>query len=172
LFEAARAQNLEGIVAKKLTCPYQPGKRSRDWLKIKTIYDGDVVIAGWSAGEGARSSSFGALIVGAYDDRGLRFAGLVGTGFSDRTLQELMPKLHELEIKEMPFVDDPRKLTSGRFGKPIKDAHWVQPKLVASVEFRELTSAGKLRAPSFKGLNRDKDPKECRFEDLQPPVVA
>lgn len=169
LFEAAKAQNLEGIVAKKLTCPYQPGRRSRDWLKIKTIYDGDVVVAGWSAGEGARSSTFGALIVGAYDDRGLRFAGLVGTGFSDRTIAELAPRLRKLEVAEMPFVDDPRKLTSGRFGKPIKDAHWVRPELVASVEFRELTSAGKLRAPSFKGLNEDKVPEDCRFEDLLPP---
>ena len=170
LFEAARAQNLEGIVAKKLTCPYQPGKRSRDWLKIKTVYDGDVVIAGWSAGEGARSSSFGALIVGAYDDRGLRFVGLVGTGFSDRTIQELVPRLKKLEVPDMPFVDDPRKLTSGRFGKPIRDARWVSPELVAMVEFRELTSAGKLRAPSFKGLRDDKSPEECRFEDLEAPA--
>jgi bifunctional non-homologous end joining protein LigD len=140
-------------------------------LKIKTTYDADVVIAGWSAGEGARSSSFGALIVGAHDDRGLRFVGLVGTGFSDRTLEELVPKLRELEVAAMPFVDDPRKLTSGRFGKPIRDARWVRPELVATVEFRELTSAGKLRAPSFKGLNDDKDPAECRFEDLQPPEI-
>jgi bifunctional non-homologous end joining protein LigD len=171
LFEAARAQNLEGIVAKKAKCPYQPGKRTRDWLKIKTIYDADVVIAGWSAGEGSRSSSFGALIVGAYDDRGLRFVGLVGTGFSDRTIGELAPKLKELEVPEMPFVDDPRKLTSGRFGKPIRDARWVRPELVASVEFRELTSAGKLRAPSFKGLNDEKSPQECRFEDLHAPEL-
>ncbi|HEY7874285.1 MAG TPA: non-homologous end-joining DNA ligase [Actinomycetota bacterium] len=169
LFEAARAQNLEGIVAKRASCPYTPGKRSRDWLKIKTIYDADVVVAGWSAGEGARSSSFGALIVGAYDDRGLRFVGLVGTGFSDRTLDDLVPQLKELEVPEMPFVDDPRKLTSGRFGKPIRDARWVRPELVASVEFRELTSAGKLRAPSFKGLSSDKAPEDCRFEDLEAP---
>jgi bifunctional non-homologous end joining protein LigD len=172
LFDAARAQNLEGIVAKKLKSSYQPGKRGRDWLKIKTIYDADVVIAGWSAGEGARSSSFGALIVGAYDDDGLRFVGLVGTGFSDRTLADLVPRLKELEVPEMPFVDDPRKLTSGRFGKPIRDARWVRPELVATVEFRELTSAGKLRAASFKGLNHDLAPDECRFEDLQPPPPA
>jgi bifunctional non-homologous end joining protein LigD len=109
------------------------------------------------------------LIVGAYDDRGLRFVGLVGTGFSDRTLDDLVPQLKELEVPEMPFVDDPRKLTSGRFGKPIRDARWVRPELVASVEFRELTSAGKLRAPSFKGLSSDKAPEDCRFEDLEAP---
>jgi bifunctional non-homologous end joining protein LigD len=172
LFEAARAQNLEGIVAKKRKCPYQPGKRSRDWLKIKTIYDADVVVAGWSAGEGSRSSSFGALIVGAYDDRGLRFVGLVGTGFSDSTIKDLMPMLEERARDDMPFVDDPRKLTSGRFGKPIRDARWVTPDLVARVEFRELTSAGKLRAPSFKGLNYDKLPEDCTFEDLEPPAPA
>lgn len=171
LFEAARAQNLEGIVAKKRTSHYQPGKRSRDWLKIKTIYDGDVVVAGWSAGEGSRSSSFGALIVGAYDDRGLRFVGLVGTGFSDSTIKELVPMLKEREVSDMPFVDDPRNLTSGRFGKPIRDARWVRPDLVARVEFRELTSAGKLRAPSFKDLRADKDPEDCLFEDLAPPAV-
>ena len=169
LFEAARAQNLEGIVAKKVRCPYQPGRRTRDWLKIKTIYDGDVVIAGWSAGEGARSASFGALIVGAYDDEGLRFVGMVGTGFSDRTIQEIVPLLQEREVDEAPFVDDPRTLSVGRFGKPLRRPHWVRPELVARVEFRELTSAGKLRAPSFKGFDLEKDPTECRFEDLEAP---
>jgi bifunctional non-homologous end joining protein LigD len=171
LFEAAKTQNLEGIVAKKVVCPYQPGRRSRDWLKIKTIFDADVVIAGWTPGEGARSSSFGALIVSAYDDKGLRFCGLVGTGFSDKVIHELMPILKEREIDECPFVEDPRKLASGR-GKPLRNPHWVRPELVAMVEFRELTSTGKLRAPSFKGLRFDKGPEECRFEDLQPPKPA
>jgi bifunctional non-homologous end joining protein LigD len=167
LYEAARAQNLEGIVAKKLSSPYRPGRRAKEWLKVKTTMEAELVVGGWSKGEGARSKSFGALLVGAYDDDGLRFAGAVGTGFSEQTMAALMPQLEGLMTDDMPFADDPRKMGTGRFGKPIKDPVWVRPSLVARVEFRELTSTGKLRAPSFKGLRGDIDPAECTFEALE-----
>lgn len=169
LFEAARAQQLEGVVAKKLGCPYRPGRRSRDWLKIKTVMEADLVIGGWSPGEGNRASTFGALIVGAYEDEGLRFVGSVGTGFDQKTLETLLPQLEALETDEMPFASDPLKMPTGgsRFGKPIRDPHWVRPELVAQVEFRELTSVGRLRAPSFKGLRSDKEPEDCIFTDLE-----
>ncbi|MDQ3964790.1 MAG: non-homologous end-joining DNA ligase, partial [Actinomycetota bacterium] len=167
LFEAARAQRLEGIVAKKLGCSYRPGRRAKDWIKIKTVMEADLVIGGWSPGEGNRSSTFGALIVGAYDGEGLRFVGSVGTGFDQRALEDLIPRLKDLETDKMPFVVDPRKAPGGsRFGKPIRDPHWVRPELVGSVEFRELTSVGRLRAPSFKGLRPDKAPEDCSFADL------
>jgi bifunctional non-homologous end joining protein LigD len=173
LFEAAKARNLEGIVAKKLGCPYRPGRRGREWLKVKTIHDADVVVGGWTKGEGSRSSTFGALLVGAYESNGdLRFIGSVGTGFSDKTLRELLPQLNELTTDECPFAIDPRKMPSGSFGKPVRDPRWVKPELVGVVEFRELTASGRLRAPSFKGLRNDKDPDVCLFEDLAPKPVA
>ena len=167
LFQAAREQQLEGIVAKKKNSRYRPGARNRDWLKVKTIYEADVVIGGWSKGEGARSGSFGSLLVGAYDDEGLRFLGAVGTGFTDKKLAEVSEQIRALETGENPFSSDPRD-GKERWGKPIKDPHWVEPRLVAAVEFRELTSAGRMRAPSFKGIRDDKEAVECIFEDLIP----
>lgn len=168
LFETAKAMKLEGIVGKKLGCPYKPGKRVREWVKIKTIYEADLVIGGWTPGEGSRSATFGALLVGAYEDGELRFTGSVGTGFSEKLLDEMLPQLEALETEECPFVVDPRKTGGSRFGKPIKNPRWASPQLVARVEFRELTSVGKLRAPSFKALRADKDPQECLFEELAP----
>lgn len=171
LFDVAKRQRLEGIVAKKLGSPYRPGRRSKEWLKVKTIYEADVVIGGWSRGEGSRSSAFGSLLVGAYDGDGLRFIGSVGTGFTDKTLSELLGAMKARETNENPFDSDPRKDRS-RWGKPIKDPHWVRPELVGRIEFRELTSAGRLRAPSFKGLRNDKDPRDCLFEDLAPKELS
>ncbi|MDP9226331.1 MAG: non-homologous end-joining DNA ligase [Actinomycetota bacterium] len=167
VFQAARAQNLEGVVAKKLGSPYRPGKRSKEWLKIKTILDADVVIGGWTKGEGARSNTIGALLVGAYEGPKLRYAGSVGTGFSDRSLDELLTSLREVQAAECPFADDPSG-SRNRLGKVVKNPTWTTPVLVARVEFRELTSAGRLRAPSFKGLRQDKRPEDCLFEDLFP----
>ena len=154
-------------MAKKLGCPYRPGRRGREWLKVKTVHDAELVIGGWSRGEGSRSSSFGALLVGAYDEEGLRFVGAVGTGFSEKMIELLVPRLKELETDEMPFVIDPRKTPMGSFGKPIRDPHWIEPELVAKVEFRELTSTGKLRAPSFKGIDPSKLPQDCLFSELE-----
>lgn len=167
LFEAAKARNLEGIVAKKLGSLYRPGRRAREWLKVKTVRDADLVVGGYTAGEGSRSKTFGSLLVGAYDSEGLRFVGSVGTGFSDKTLAALLPSLQEIESDDMPFVLDPRKLPTGNFGKPIKNPRWVEPCLVARVEFRELTSQGRLRAPSFKGFTTDKPVEDCTFAELE-----
>jgi bifunctional non-homologous end joining protein LigD len=167
LFEAASAQSLEGIVAKKLGCPYQPGRRAKHWIKIKTLHDAELVIGGWSRGEGSRGSTFGSLLVGAYEGDQLRFVGSVGTGFTERKLDELMPQLKDIETDDKPFAGDVRDLTTGRFGKPIRDPHWVNPEIVATVEFRELTSQGRLRAPSFKGIKKEIDPRECTFERLK-----
>ncbi len=126
------------------------------------------MIGGWTPGEGSRSSTFGALLFGAYEGDELRFVGSVGTGFSEKLLDEILPQLEARRTDECPFVVDPRKTGGSRFGKPIKNPRWVEPELVAKVEFRELTSVGKLRAPSFKGLRDDKTPEDCLFEDLAP----
>jgi bifunctional non-homologous end joining protein LigD len=166
LFEAARAQGLEGIVAKRQGSPYRPGRRTREWIKIKTVHDADVVVGGWSRGEGSRSASFGALLIGAYSDGELRFLGAVGTGFSERMLAETMPKLQAVESEHCPFAGGIEAVRAGRFGKPIIDPHWAEPVLVARIEYRELTAGGRLRAPSFKGLRTDKPATDCLFEDL------
>lgn len=166
LFDVARARRLEGIVAKKRRSPYRPGRRTKEWLKAKTVYECDLVVGGWSRGEGSRASSFGALLVGAYTDDGLRFVGAVGTGFSERTIDGLMPRLRALETAECPFVEGPSGIKGGRFGKPISAPRWLRPELVARIEFRELTSQGKLRAPSYKGLVDSGDAQQCRFDQL------
>jgi bifunctional non-homologous end joining protein LigD len=166
MFEAASASQLEGIVGKKLGSPYRPGRRTREWLKFKTTHDGDVVVGGWSRGEGSRSASFGALLVGAYDGDELRFLGAVGTGFSERTLAEILPQLKEIESEECPFAGGLDAVKTGRFGKPIRDPHWTEPALVARVEYRELTSVGRMRAPSFQGMRSDKVPEDCLYEEL------
>jgi bifunctional non-homologous end joining protein LigD len=165
LFAAAEAKELEGIVAKRANSPYRPGKRSKDWLKIKTTHTADLVVGGWTPGEGSRSKSFGALLLGAYENGTLRFVGSVGTGFKDDLLAKMMPLLEELASDENPFDSDPVK-DKPRWGKPIRDPRWIDPLLVVMVEFRELTSAGRLRAPSFKGFRNDKDPSDCSFDEL------
>jgi bifunctional non-homologous end joining protein LigD len=166
LFEAARERGLEGIVAKKKGTPYRPGKRTREWQKIKTTHDADFVIGGWSRGEGSRSTTFGAILVGAYDGEELVFVGSVGSGFSEATLEQLLPRLRELEIDDCPFAGGIDAVRAGRFGKPIRDPHWTEPALVARVEYRELTSGFRLRAPTFKGLRTDKAAEDCRLDDL------
>lgn len=151
LFDAAKAKGLEGIVAKLSASHYIPGRRTKDWLKIKTVYDIDVVVGGFSAGNNARSSSLGALHVGAYDNEGrLRYLGGVGTGFKDRDLISIKARLEALQTPVNPFVD-----------KVAKGIIYARPELVAKVEYRELTSGMRLRAPSFKGLRNDKAPEEC-----------
>jgi bifunctional non-homologous end joining protein LigD len=168
LYDAACQQKLEGIIAKKLGCPYRPGRRVREWIKVKTTFNADVVIGGWSRGEGARSSSFGSLLVGVYRDGGLHYVGSVGTGFTEKVLADVLERLGELQTDQCPFETDPRKLVrENRYSKVIRDPKWVRPELVAKVEFRELTSADRLRAPSFKGLRIDKNPEECTMAELE-----
>ena len=155
-FEAAKALGLEGVVAKRLGSAYQPGRRSPNWRKIKIVKTQDCVILGWTPGRGGRAGSFGALLLGAYRDQRLTWIGQVGTGFTDKMLAEMLKRLEEIET-DVPAADDPELLkTSG--------ARWVKPVLVCVVEYLEMTAAGKLRAPSFKGLREDKAPEECSLE--------
>jgi bifunctional non-homologous end joining protein LigD len=154
--EASRASGLEGIVAKRLDSSYEPGRRSRCWLKIKNHHRQDLVVGGWLIGEGSRAERFGALMVGYYDDQGrLHYAGNVGTGFTERRLEELAATLAGLHRDTSPFADPPR--LGGRMV-------FVEPVLVAEVEFGEWTGDGHLRHPSFKGLRDDKDPRDVRRE--------
>jgi bifunctional non-homologous end joining protein LigD len=152
LLELTRERGLEGLVAKRLDSTYQPGRRSRGWIKVKNVRTTELVVGGWLPGQGGRAGRIGALLVGYYDDGDLRYAGRVGTGFTDRTLDELGRILEPLGRRKSPF--------SGR--QPPRDAVYVEPELVAQVEFNEWTRAGTLRAPSFKGLRDDVDPAEVR----------
>jgi bifunctional non-homologous end joining protein LigD len=157
LVDLTRAQGLEGVVAKRLDSRYSPGRRSRSWIKVKNTRSQDFVIGGWMPGEGSRSSSIGSLLVGYYEPDGeglaLRYAGRVGTGFTQETLRDLARALSKLRTESSPFA--------GR--KTPKEATFVEPRLVAEVEFREWTQARTLRAPSYKGLRDDRDPREVRF---------
>ena len=163
LFRAAQQQHFEGILAKKRDSRYQPGRRSREWLKIKTHGRQEFVIAGYTRGQGRRSGRFGSLILGYWQGDELVYAGNVGTGFTDDEIDRLLAKLKPLERKEAAFREVPK------MPKVRRDAvHWVQPKLVAEVEFVEWTHDGRLRAPSYQGLREDKESEEVRREDAVP----
>ncbi len=160
VLETARRQELEGAVAKLLDSPYRPGKRSADWLKITDVTALEVVIGGWRPGEGRRSHTFGSLMLGLPEDGGLRYVGQVGTGFTEDTLRSVQAKLRRLERKTSPFVTPiPRERA--------KDAHWVSPKLVAEVVFREWTRDQRLRAPSWRGLRPDKTPADLNADQVR-----
>ena len=118
----------------------------------------DAVILGWTPGAARVPDSFGALLLGALRRRrSLRWIGQVGTGFTGRLLADLRQKLEAIEIDE-PTIGD-REL------RAVKGAHWVKPELVCEVSYLEITKAGKLRAPSYKGLRPDKTPEDCQLED-------
>lgn len=150
LLALTAAQGLEGVVGKRLDSTYKPGKRGRDWIKVKNTVGQEVVIAGWLPGKGRRAGTIGALLAGYYegegDERHLRFAGKVGTGFSEAELRMLSERLAPLRRETSPF--------EGR--QPERAAIFAEPELVAEVSFTEWTEAGTLRHPSYKGLRDDK----------------
>jgi len=166
LYQAVVAQRLEGVIAKKKDSRYQPGRRSRDWLKIKARPSQEFLIAGYTRGEGRRSKGFGSLVLAVRDESGeLRFVGNVGTGFTDAEIDRLLRLLRPVERKESPFPEVPKMPRVRR-----SDVVWVEPKLVAEVEFSEWTHDGHLRAPSYQGLREDKEPEEVHREEPEPPA--
>jgi bifunctional non-homologous end joining protein LigD len=159
LLQAATEQHLEGIMAKRLDSRYLPGKRTRDWLKVKTHGEQEFVIAGFTKGTGRRASSFGALVLGYYQSGELVYAGNVGTGFNSREIDKLLDKLRPLKRTTSPFREVPKMPKVRK-----SDVIWVEPKLVCEVEFAEWTHDGRLRAPSYKGLREDKPAEDVRRE--------
>jgi bifunctional non-homologous end joining protein LigD len=155
LLAASRDQRLEGVVAKRLGSLYEPGRRGGSWLKIKNVRSQEVVIGGWLPGKGRRGGTIGALLAGYYEDGDLRFAGKVGTGFSDEDLRRLTERLGPLRRDTSPFV--------GR--QPERGSIFVEPELVAEVEFGEWTQAGTMRHPAFKGLRTDKPARDVVREE-------
>jgi bifunctional non-homologous end joining protein LigD len=157
MLKASEEQGLEGVVAKRLDSRYEPGKRSGAWLKVKNHMSQELVIGGWLPGQGGRSSTLGSLAVGFYEDGKLHYAGNVGTGFTQEVLGDLTEELRQIERPQSPFV--------GR--QPPKATRFVEPKLVAEVEFRGWTKTRTLRQPSFKGLRDYKDARDVIFEEKQ-----
>jgi bifunctional non-homologous end joining protein LigD len=164
LLAASAEQGLEGIVAKRLDSLYEPGRRGGQWLKIKNTRRQELVIGGWLPGEGRRQGRIGALLMGYYDKEPevpqLRFAGKVGTGFDAKELEMLEGVLAPLRRDTTPF--------SGA-RQPGKGAQFVEPELVAEVEFNEWTRANMLRHPSYKGLREDKRATDVVLERPEPP---
>jgi bifunctional non-homologous end joining protein LigD len=144
-------------MAKRLDSRYEAGRRTGAWVKIKHTLRQELVIGGWIPGEGRRTERIGALLMGYYEDGAFRCAGRVGTGFTEATLDDLQARLAPLRRPTSPF--------SGGSPKPPRNAVYVEPCLVAEIEFREWTSEGVMRAPSFKGLRDDKPPQEVGLED-------
>ncbi len=159
LYGAAREQGLEGIVAKRASSRYQPGKRTRDWIKVKVHERQEFVIAGYTRGAGRRAGSLGALVLGVQEGRDLIWVGNCGTGFSDAEIERLLTKLRPLERATSPFRTVPKM---PRVRKD--DVVWVSPKLVCEVEFVEWTQEGRLRAPSYQALREDKPADAVRHE--------
>jgi bifunctional non-homologous end joining protein LigD len=153
MLQKACAQGEEGIIAKRATSRYVSG-RSTDWLKLKCVRRQEFVIGGYTAPQGSRER-LGALLVGYYDGKALRYAGKVGTGYDRRTLERLFGRLQPLHRVTSPFSDGPR---------PTGDIQWVTPRLVGEVGFSEWTTAGLLRHPRFVGLREDKPAPEVRRE--------
>jgi bifunctional non-homologous end joining protein LigD len=159
LLAASKEQGLEGVMLKRLDSTYAPGKRTGAWLKVKNVSRQELVIGGWTAGEGRRRDQVGALLVGYFEHDGdkpaLRYAGKVGTGFTEGDLAAIAARLAPLGRKTSPFGAGP---------KPPKGAHFVEPSLVAEIEFREMTGEGMLRHPAYKGLREDKPAAEVELE--------
>jgi bifunctional non-homologous end joining protein LigD len=160
LLEASKEQGLEGVMLKRLDSAYSPGKRTGAWLKVKNTSRQELVIGGWTPGEGRRATQLGALLVGYFEHDGdapvLRYGGKVGTGFTESDLAALSARLAPLERKTSPFAAGP--------AAP-KKAHFVEPSLVAEIEFREMTTEGLLRHPAYKGLREDKPALEVELEE-------
>jgi bifunctional non-homologous end joining protein LigD len=150
-FRFAKRKGYEGIVAKDLSSPYIEG-RSTKWLKVKVHQEDEFVIGGFTPPKGSRRY-FGALLLGAYEGRNLRYVGKVGTGFKEETLASLYQKFKPLVQSKPPFVDPPRE----------KDVTYLKPKLVAQISFQEWTADRKLRQPVFLGLRDDKRPEEVQL---------
>lgn len=154
--ESSRLLKLEGVMAKVRGSTYSAGRRSRSWIKIKQQRTQDVVIAGWIRSSTDRSGTLGSLVMAMPDGSDFRYAGRVGTGFTDRERKMLRARLDELAIAESPLNGDPPEDAA--------KMQWVRPELVGEVTFMERTASGSLRHPSWRGLRIDKSPGDVRPE--------
>ncbi len=154
---AAADKGLEGIVAKRRASPYQPGRRSRDWLKVKLRREQEIVVVGWLPGQGTHKD-LGSLIVAVNEDGALRHVGQVGSGINARMRRELLSAMAPIERSDAPLTRTPR----------LPQAHWVEPRIVIRAEFADWTRDGLLRQAAFKGVELDRDPKQVVREEAVP----
>lgn len=157
LFEAVRDLGLEGIVAKDKSSTYQPGKRSRHWLKVKHSRTANLVVGGYTFGGGARKELFGSLLLGAYDHGKLHFVGSVGGGFSKPDLEFTYAAITQLHTPDSPFVG---ALDVEKF------LFWCQPALAVQVNYGEFTELRQLRFPVFSALRPDVNAADCTFDSI------
>ena len=162
-FEAARASRLEGMIAKLRRSHYEPGRRSNAWLKFKIRPEQELVIGGWTPGEGS-ARDLGALAVGYYEDGKLRFAGKVGAGFTAAGRKELLARLWPLVQDDPPFDPPPPRDYKGRWGGDLGHVTWVRPELVMRAELGGWTRDGVVRQAAYKGLEMDRDATAVRRE--------
>lgn len=155
--DASKQQHLEGVMAKRSSSRYLPGRRSPDWVKVKNFRTQEVVVGGWSPGKGRRAGTVGALLLGLPAEHGLRYIGQVGTGFTDAMLRDLEGQLRRIARKTSPFSPDVPRTDA-------RNAQWVTPRLVGEVAFSEWTGDGRLRHPAWRGLRPDKGPDEVVLE--------
>ena len=160
-YEAAVERGIEGIMAKKKSSTYQPGLRIKDWLKIKKLASCDCVVFGYTIGEGHRRQTFGALVLGLFDESKPIYVGKVGTGFSDKEIELLIEQFRALETSEKTLegVEIPEKVV------------WLKPELVCEVTYQTVTNDGRLRMPSYRGLRTDKAASECTLDQIRKPKL-
>jgi len=152
--KAVLEKGLEGVMAKRAASTYQPGVRSHDWIKIKKQLTLDLVVGGYISGQGQRKSFFGGLLLGAYDSGKLIYTGRVGSGFSEKDLEEIYSEFEPSD--DSPFSNSPAT----------KGVKWLKPKLVVEVMALEVSKRRHLRAPVFLRRRSDKVPEECTIEQL------
>lgn len=153
-FRAALKLGIEGVMAKRLDSTYQPGVRSPDWMKIKKHFEFDLVVGGYILGKGRREPYFGGLLLGAYDSGKLIYLGRVGSGFSEKELQEIVDDFEPADVAHFSNQPD------------LPGAKWLKPEMVVQVAALEVTESGSLRAPVFLRRRFDKDPLDCSMDQF------
>ncbi|GAA4317142.1 DNA ligase D [Compostibacter hankyongensis] len=168
-FSAAKEMGLEGMIAKKLDSRYEPGERSRNWLKIKVSRRQEAVIIGYTRNTGS-PKLFSSLLLGAYSNGRLEYVGKVGTGFNAKMQQEMMKRFKSLIIKKSPLKDIPDYNKPSRFrpNPPHASATWLKPELVCEISFSEVTQDGVFRHPAFEGMRADKNARQVVREKEMP----
>ena len=158
LFEAARNLGIEGIVAKDKRSRYEPGRRSKNWIKVKHSRTANLVVGGYTFGGGARKEMFGSLLLGAYEGDNLNFVGSVGGGFTQQDLEMVYGVITQLHTDVSPFADNPQV---ERF------LYWCDPVLVVAVDYGEFTEQRHLRFPIFSAVRPDVAPRDCTIDSIR-----